>query len=276
MHALTLINETVFKAKRPVNDGFVKVVSWYGNDSFIDQMVRVDTDKPRTSSQITRLINYMIQHKHTSPFEHPHITLHVRMPLALIGQMDKHRTAKYTHKNQKSARYEEFPRTPIHVQWKMKALSGNRQGSGKPASKDTCIMADDILAQTQTGYERLKALGISPEQARFAMVQGTSSEFMMTLSADTLMHMLGLRLANEAQRELQAFMLVIADIFNEWLPITYKAWEKRQNEEEEFTLGDLFQLSMIVAKFDTVPDRLKDLIADMYIRKRQAIDDDID
>ncbi len=65
-----------------LNDGFVRVVDYMGNDSTIVQAARVSYgDGTKKVSQDRGLIRYLLRHRHTTPFEMCSVTFHVRVPL---------------------------------------------------------------------------------------------------------------------------------------------------------------------------------------------------
>jgi thymidylate synthase (FAD) len=63
--------EEIIGDKLPVlNDGFVRVIDYMGNDEAVVQAARVSYGKGTKSVSDDRsLINYLMRHKHTSPFE---------------------------------------------------------------------------------------------------------------------------------------------------------------------------------------------------------------
>jgi thymidylate synthase (FAD) len=88
----------------PVLDhGFIRVIDYMGDDAAIVQAARVSYGEgTKKVSSDKGLINYLMRHKHTSPFEMCEIKLHVKLPIFIARQWIRHRTANV---NEYSARY---------------------------------------------------------------------------------------------------------------------------------------------------------------------------
>src|SRR5215470_14060429 len=88
----------------PVLDhGFVHVVDYMGDDAAIVQAARVSYGRgTRKVSEDQGLINYLMRHRHTTPFEMCEIKYHVKLPIFVARQWIRHRTANV---NEYSARY---------------------------------------------------------------------------------------------------------------------------------------------------------------------------
>src|SRR3954462_7980057 len=88
----------------PVLDhGFIRVIDYMGDDAAIVQAARVSYGRgTRQVSDDRGLINYLMRHHHTSPFEMCELKLHVKLPIFVARQWIRHRTANV---NEYSARY---------------------------------------------------------------------------------------------------------------------------------------------------------------------------
>ena len=74
--------------------GFVRVVDYMGDDSAIVQAARVSYGKgTKKVNEDAGLINYLMRHRHTSPFEMCEIKLHIKLPIFVMRQWIRHRTA---------------------------------------------------------------------------------------------------------------------------------------------------------------------------------------
>lgn len=95
------INEQLFELKKPylktincLDKGFVRLVDWMGSDQRIVQAARVSYgDGTKTVREDKGLIDYLMRHAHTSPFEQVQFTFHVKMPIFVARQIVRHRTA---------------------------------------------------------------------------------------------------------------------------------------------------------------------------------------
>ena len=112
-----------------LDDGFVRVVDYMGNDTSIVQAARVSYGKGTKKKHMDRgLIRYLIRHNHSTPFEMCEIKLHVRVPMDAWRQWIRHRTANI---NEYSTRYSvaiDSAQVTQPEEWRLQAQS-NRQGS---------------------------------------------------------------------------------------------------------------------------------------------------
>ena len=97
------IEEILYQPIQALDHGFVRVVDYMGNDTSIVQAARVSYGTgTKKASQDQALINYLLRHRHTTPFEMCDIKLHVKLPIFIARQWIRHRTASI---NEYSARY---------------------------------------------------------------------------------------------------------------------------------------------------------------------------
>lgn len=80
--------------KFPVlDDGFIRVVDYMGNDASIVQAARVSYGAgTKKVSEDTALIRYLLRHHHSTPFEMASLKLHIRVPMDCWRQWIRHRT----------------------------------------------------------------------------------------------------------------------------------------------------------------------------------------
>ena len=75
--------------------GFVRLVDIMGSDGDIADAARVSYGKgTRAVSDNRNLIRYLVRHKHTSPLEMASIKFHLKLPIFVMRQLVRHRTAK--------------------------------------------------------------------------------------------------------------------------------------------------------------------------------------
>ena len=95
-HCTTAEAEAVLdKEFKVLNSGFVRLVDYMGNDSRIVQSARVSYGEgTKTVREDGALIDYLLRHEHTSPFEQVILTFHIKMPIFVARQWIRHRTAR--------------------------------------------------------------------------------------------------------------------------------------------------------------------------------------
>ena len=139
------LEEILYEALPVLDHGFVRVIDYMGDDGAIVQAARVSYGRgTRRVSEDRGLINYLMRHRHTTPFEMCEIKYHVKLPIFVARQWIRHRTANV---NEYSARYsildnEFYIPAPEHLAAQSAA---NRQGRGRghrgrarPAASSTC------------------------------------------------------------------------------------------------------------------------------------------
>src|SRR5512139_335004 len=145
------------EAFRVLDEGFVRLVDYMGDDAAIVQAARVSYGKgTRRVHEDRALIRYLMRHSHTTPFEMCEIKLHVRVPMDIWRQWIRHRTASV---NEYSTRYSEAiegaHRTAPDA-WRLQSTS-NRQGSSGviPAEVGARLSAEEeeLLKRARTVYE---------------------------------------------------------------------------------------------------------------------------
>ncbi|MEX2642363.1 MAG: FAD-dependent thymidylate synthase, partial [Acetobacterales bacterium] len=97
------LEEILYQALPVLDRGFVRVVDYMGDDAAVVQAARVSYGRgTRRVQQDSGLINYLMRHWHTTPFEMCEIKYHVKLPIFVARQWIRHRTANV---NEYSARY---------------------------------------------------------------------------------------------------------------------------------------------------------------------------
>ncbi len=97
------LEEILYQPLPVLDHGFVRVIDYMGDDAAIVQAARVSYGRgTRRVSEDQGLINYLMRHRHTTPFEMCEIKYHVKLPIFVARQWIRHRTANV---NEYSARY---------------------------------------------------------------------------------------------------------------------------------------------------------------------------
>jgi len=214
---------------RVLDDGFVRLVDYMGDDGAIVQAARVSYGKgTRRVHEDRALIRYLMRHSHTTPFEMCEIKLHVRVPMDIWRQWIRHRTANV---NEYSTRYSEAidaaHRTAPDA-WRLQSTS-NRQGSSGALSAEVgarlSAEEEELLARARTVYEGRLAAGVAREQARKDLPLSTYTEAYWKTDLHNLLHFIDLRMDAHAQQEIRAYAAVIGEqIVARWVPVVWEAF----------------------------------------------------
>lgn len=213
-----------------LDHGFVRLVDSMGNDAAIVQAARVSYGEgTKTVREDKGLINYLLKHQHTSPFEMVEFKFHCKMPVFVGRQWIRHRTASV---NEISGRYSEIKDEfyvpeldKINIQSK-----DNKQGRGETLSKETGTLIRDILIKGQLdAYQDYRSLldeELAKELARINLPLSMYTEWYWKIDLHNLMHFLRLRMDSHAQYEIRVFADAMYEIVKEICPITIDAFDE--------------------------------------------------
>ena len=223
------MDQLIGKSFRVLDEGFVRVVDYMGDDDAIVQAARISYGEGTKRIHEDRgLIRYLMRHHHTTPFEMCEIKFHVRAPMDCWRQWIRHRTANV---NEYSTRYSEAidaKQKTSSSEWRRQSGS-NRQGSiGDIDEKTGNLLSrreSEIHELSHRVYQERLASGVAREQARKDLPLSTYTEAYWKIDLHNLFHFLALRMDRHAQREIRDFANVIGnEIVSVWCPIAWSAF----------------------------------------------------
>ena len=235
------LEEILYQPIPVLDHGFVRVIDYMGDDAAIVQAARVSYGKG--TKQVrgdTGLINYLLRHRHTTPFEMCEIKYHVKLPIFVARQWIRHRTANV---NEYSARYsilekEFYIPAPEHL---AAQSADNRQGRGEALEGAAAERVLELLKcdadQTYAHYEEMLnerpdgtvidegRTGLARELARMDLPLNIYTQWYWKIDLHNLLHFLSLRADPHAQYEIRAYAEVMLETVRRWVPGTYAAFE---------------------------------------------------
>ncbi len=222
--------DEILGRKFPVlDDGFVRVVDYMGNDQSVLQAARVSYGAgTKKVSEDRGLIRYLLRHRHTTPFEMCELKLHVRVPMDAWRQWIRHRTASV---NEISSRYSIVTNSGQLTspdQWRQQAKN-NKQGSAgffdEKIGAQFSAQEREIQEHAHRVYEQKIEQGVAREQARKDLPLCTYTEAYWKMDLHNLLHFLALRMDSHAQKEIRGYATVIGEeIVAKWVPLTWEAF----------------------------------------------------
>ena len=209
-------------------------------ESNIVEIARVSSSRKDKTSKPEGLINYLIKHKHYSPFEHAYMTLEIETSKAIGIQLLRHRSFTFQEFSQ---RYQDVNKLeeifePIEMR---KQCEDNRQSSseviypkwdavafggrhdGEEYSQDAEYAIKEHIQNSKTLYDNLIEVGVAREVARMVLPLTTKTKIYMTGSIRSWIHFLDVRDDEHAQKEIQLIAKDIKQIFKNELPIISNA-----------------------------------------------------
>lgn len=237
-----VLEELMHQPLAVLDHGLVRVVDYMGDDTAIVQAARVSYGKgTKKASSEAGLIHYLLSHRHTTPFEMCEIKLHIKMPIFVMRQWIRHRTANV---NEYSARYSILARefyfpTPEALSAQSKSNKQGRNTASLPpdeANEIIQMLKHDAMAAYDT-YEHLlnedengdpedpTRCMLARELARMNLPINIYTECYWKVDLHNLLHFLGLRNDSHAQYEIRVFAETIWNIVKQWVPLAAAAFE---------------------------------------------------
>lgn len=162
-----------------------------------------------------RLIKFLADHKHYSPFGHCFASFHVKAPIFVRSQLVKH---EYLRMNEISRRYvDSEPEFFTPEVWRGRPVDKKQGSSG--VIKDIGIDWQPSL----DAYETLLDLGVAPEQARMVLPQSMYTEWYWSGSLDAFANMCNLRCKEDTQEETRLIANEISGIMATLYPHSWEA-----------------------------------------------------
>jgi len=215
-------------AARDADVVFAARVSTQGEASL--QTVKAD------ASASAGLIGYLMRSRHGTPFEHNSMTFHVRAPLFVFREFQRHRIASY---NEESGRYRELEPVFYTPAADRKLVQVGKAGhytfiDGDPTQQ--ALVTDLVRQQSISAYAAYRQMldaGVAREVARIVLPLNLYSSMYVTLNARSLMNFLSLRTTapdsaypSYPQREIEMVAEVMEQQWTELMPLTHAAFVK--------------------------------------------------
>ena len=188
------------------NIGRVELINVSGNDLAVVNAAKVsfNNQAEEMSEKEIKLLKYLADNQHLSPFEMSQFTFRIKAPLFVIQQILRHRMSSF---NQVSHRYVEIEEEfYIPIQFRLQSKS-NKQASGDNVDfKHNLSAIQDYRVAIETSLRIYKSLiqsGVAREMARGVLPTATYSEILYTANFRSLLNFLQLRLDKHAQIEIQ-------------------------------------------------------------------------
>ncbi len=221
------------------NIGSVEYIDHMGSDLSVVNAARVSfgVEKDKLDEKDTKLINYLMQHNHTSPFEHCVVTMRFTVPLFIRSQHHRHRTWAY---NEISRRY-----TSVDMKFYSPPAFRTQHKSNRQASNNELIDPTLNSSYIAIGFEdaskavamhnnrslglynALIDAGVCREQARGVLPQNLYTEYYGSVNLHNLFKFIGLRSHDGAQWEIQQVAKACLSIALKHFPVATEAYMKK-------------------------------------------------
>jgi thymidylate synthase (FAD) len=236
------LEEILFTPLPVLDHGFVRVIDYMGDDAAVVQAARVSYGRgTKRVSEDRGLIQYLMRHRHTTPFEMCEIKYHVKLPIFVARQWIRHRTANV---NEYSARYsildnEFYLPAPEHLAVQS---ASNRQGRGDSLPPDEAARVLDLLREDAARSYRDYAFmlnedesgktvdesrsGLARELARMNLSLNFYTQWYWKTDLHNLLHFLSLRADAHAQYEIRVYAEAMIETLERWVPLVAEAFRQ--------------------------------------------------
>ena len=191
----------------------VEIIDHMGTDASIVNAARVSFGKriKEMTEGDTKLIKYLAQHNHWSPFGHASLQFKIKAPVFVARQLVKHTVGLCW--NEISRRYvDTSPEFHEVDEWRGRPIDKKQGSDGAIDKKGLCdFLKQQIENLAFDNYEKLLVAGVAPEQARMILPQSAMTEWYWSGSLYAFSRICNLRCASDAQYETR----IVANLLNE-------------------------------------------------------------
>lgn len=193
-------------------------------DRRLGYMARVSSPKAKIDDPVEKLISYLINHKHWSPFEMVCACIEINTTRDIARQILRHRSF---HFQEFSQRYSEADEEPEFSEARLQDTK-NRQNSlatdDPYVSEAWAFWQNKVWDVCWAGYKACLALGIAKEVARKLLPEGlTRTRMYMQGTIRDWLHYLAIRTGPETQLEHREVARGIQDALEAACPIVFQA-----------------------------------------------------
>ncbi len=177
-----------------------------------------------------KLINFLAEHNHWSPFAHPQLQFRIKAPIFVARQLGKHQVGLIW--NEISRRYvDSEPEFYFPEKWRKKNPD-KKQGSVEDEFVDlnfaeNCTVKSVVLNCLHL-YTVMLEQGVCAEQARMVLPQNMYTEWYWTGSLYAFARVCGLRLKKDTQVETRLIAEQINQLISSKFPVSWKALTKNK------------------------------------------------
>lgn len=194
-------------------------------ESLIGKIARVSNPANEDNPEVSKLLKYLIKHKHWSPFEMASMCVEIKTTRAIAAQILRHRSFSFQEFSQRYAVVTHTDVPQIRRQDKT-----NRQNSIDDLPAETvdyyCERIDDHFRSSLELYESMLHSGIARECARAVLPMNTVTRMYMSGTIRSWLHYVDLRAADGTQLEHMRIAAAIGEILNDQCPtITRAMWD---------------------------------------------------
>ena len=206
----------------------VSLVDKMGTDLTVVNSARVSYAKTKTTfdAKDEKLIKYLAEHEHWSPFAHASMQFRIKAPVFVARQLVKHQVGLVW--NEVSRRYVDDKPELFHPESWRGRPKNSKQGSSGELELDTITKHRYQIAMLEciNVYNSLLQKNVAPEQARMVLPQSMMTEWYWSGTVYAFARVCNLRCKPDTQKETQDVANVIDKLAGEAFPHCWKYLRK--------------------------------------------------
>lgn len=206
----------------------VTLIDSMGTDLSVVNAARVSFAKEHkefNSDKDERLIRFLAEHNHWSPFGHASLQFHIKAPVFVARQLVKHQVGLVW--NEVSRRYvDDEPEFYIPKEWRLKA-EDKKQGSSEETIE---YDIQSTMMYCKETYNNLLKSNIAPEMARMVLPQNMMTEWYWSGTLFAFARVCNLRCKEDTQAETRVIANQISEQAQHKFPISWKYLTEKINE----------------------------------------------
>jgi len=196
-------------------------------EELISYMARVSNPANQSNTETSaRLIKYLIQHQHWSPFEMVNMCVEINTTRAVAAQLLRHRSFSFQEFSQRYADVSCGLGAPV-MPFLRSQDNTNRQNSldNIPKGKREFYhrKISQLFAESEDLYREMVSNGVAKECARDVLPMASPSRLYMNGTIRSWLHYCDLRTSNGTQREHSLIANGVRDLLYTYLPIVSTA-----------------------------------------------------
>ena len=198
----------------------VELIDKMGSDLSVVNAARVSFAKVKTEleDKDEKLIKYLAEHEHWSPFAHASMSFRIKAPVFVARQLVKHQVGLAW--NEVSRRYvDSTPEFYIPFMWRKRPDESIKQGSSK---EEVEYDITHLINVAQSMYKDMLEEDIAPEMARMILPQCMMTEWIWSGSVYAFARVCNLRNKEDAQSETRVVSHHISRHMKDHFPMCVK------------------------------------------------------
>jgi thymidylate synthase (FAD) len=207
-------------------DPKIELLETFGDDLTVVNAARVSLGKhvDTFTEKDGKLIQYLVNHEHTSPFFHPQARFRLKMPIWMAREWFRH-TIGFA-RNEVSRRYvDDLP--TFHVPSEFRSRAPNKKQGSKddvhPQNEEFVQILREDCTHAVSTYTLMLGQGVCPEQARMVLPQCMMTEFIETGSLAAYARLCKLRISPDAQKEVSDVASEVGRQLSAAFPVSWAA-----------------------------------------------------